>query len=51
MNGVSCRLAQSTARRRPSAKATPADAVAGEQIVPDTGEILPAGHHGNQQQP
>ena len=41
MNGESYRLAQSTARRRHSTKATPAEAVAGEQIDPDTGEILP----------
>ena len=49
MNGESYRLAHSTARRRPSAKAAPAEAATGEQIVPDTGEILPADHHGNQQ--
>ncbi|TPG37494.1 ATP-binding protein [Roseomonas nepalensis] len=41
MNGESYRLAQSTARRRHSTKAAPAEAVAGEQIDPDTGEILP----------
>jgi DNA replication protein DnaC len=41
MNGESYRLTQSTARRRPATKAAPADAAAGEQIDPDTGEILP----------
>jgi DNA replication protein DnaC len=40
MNGDSYRLAQSTARRRPSTKAVPAEAAAGEQIDQDTGEIL-----------
>ena len=42
MNGDSYRLAQSTARRRLSSKAAQGDAAAGEQINPDTGEILPA---------
>ena len=42
MNGESYRLAQSTARRRPSAKASPDDAVAGASSAPDTGEILPS---------
>ncbi|MFC7478280.1 IS21-like element helper ATPase IstB [Dankookia sp. GCM10030260] len=51
MNGESYRLAHSTARRRPPAKAVPAEAATGEQIVSDTGEILPADHRGNQQQP
>lgn len=41
MNGVSYRLAQSTARRRPSTKAAPADVAADEQIDQDNGEILP----------
>ena len=41
MNGESYRLAQSTARRRVSAKAAPDDAATGEQINQDTGEILP----------
>jgi DNA replication protein DnaC len=41
MNSESYRLAQSTARRRLSTKAAPVDAAAGEQIDPDTGEILP----------
>jgi hypothetical protein len=40
MNGVSYRLAQSTARRRPSKKAAPSDAAADEHIDQDTGEIL-----------
>jgi DNA replication protein DnaC len=40
MNGESYRLAQSTARRRPSMKAAPADAAAGNSSGPDTGEIL-----------
>jgi len=40
MNGDSYRLAQSTARRRSSTKAVPAEAAAGEQIDQDTGEIL-----------
>lgn len=51
MNGESYRLAHSTARRRSPVKAAPADAATGEQIIPDTGEILPAGHQGNQPQP
>jgi DNA replication protein DnaC len=42
MNGDSYRLAQSTARRRLSSKAAQHDAATGEQINPDTGEILPA---------
>ena len=42
MNGESYRLAQSTARRRPSAKAAPADTSTGYDSDPDTGEILPA---------
>ena len=41
MNGVSYRLAQSTARRRPSTKAAPADVAADKHIDQDTGEILP----------
>jgi DNA replication protein DnaC len=41
MNGVSYRLAQSTARRRPSKKAAPSDAAADGHIDQDTGEILP----------
>jgi flagellar biosynthetic protein FliS len=40
MNGVSYRLAQSTARRRQSKKAAPGDAVAGGHFDQDTGEIL-----------
>jgi DNA replication protein DnaC len=42
MNGESYRLAQSAARRRPSAKAAPADAGIAQSNDPDTGEILPA---------
>ena len=42
MNGDSYRLAQSTARRRLSSKAAQDDTATGEQINPDTGEILPA---------
>jgi DNA replication protein DnaC len=42
MNGDSYRLAQSTARRRLSSKAAQGDIATGEQINPDTGEILPA---------
>jgi DNA replication protein DnaC len=42
MNGESYRLAQSAARRRPSAKAAPADAATDHSSDPDTGEILPA---------
>lgn len=42
MNGESYRLAQSTARRRLSAKAAPTDAAAGDSSDPDTGEILPS---------
>ena len=42
MNGDSYRLAQSTARRRLSSKAAQDDIATGEQINPDTGEILPA---------
>ena len=42
MNGDSYRLAQSTARRRLSSKAAQVDTATGEQINPDTGEILPA---------
>ena len=41
MNGDSYRLAQSTARRRLSSKAAQDDTATGEQINPDTGEILP----------
>ena len=41
MNGESCRLTHSTARRRLSTKAAPGDAAAAEQIDQDTGEILP----------
>jgi DNA replication protein DnaC len=41
MNGESYRLAHSTARCRLSTKAAPANATTGEQIIPDTGEILP----------
>lgn len=41
MNGDSYRLAQSTARRRLSSKAVQDDTATGEQINPDTGEILP----------
>jgi len=40
MNGESYRLAQSTARRRPSTKTAPADLAADEQIDPATGAIL-----------
>ena len=40
MNSESYRLTQSTARRRPSTKAMPSEAAAGEQANPDTGEIL-----------
>ena len=42
MNGDSYRLAQSTARRRLSSKTAQDDTATGEQINPDTGEILPA---------
>jgi DNA replication protein DnaC len=42
MNGESYRLAQSTARRRQSTKAAPADAAASKKTDPDTGEILPS---------
>jgi DNA replication protein DnaC len=42
MNGDSYRLAQSTARRRLSSKAAKDDTATGEQINPDTSEILPA---------
>jgi DNA replication protein DnaC len=42
MNGDSYRLAQSTTRRRLSSKAAQDDTATGEQINPDTGEILPA---------
>lgn len=42
MNGDSYRLAQSTARRRLSSKTAQDDTATGEQIDPDTGEILPA---------
>jgi DNA replication protein DnaC len=42
MNGDSYRLAQSTARRRLSSKAAQDDTATGEQINPDTSEILPA---------
>ena len=42
MNGESYRLAQSAARRRPSATAAPADAATDHSSDPDTGEILPA---------
>ncbi len=42
MNGDSYRLAQSTARRRLSSKAAQDDTATGEQINPDTGEILTA---------
>jgi DNA replication protein DnaC len=42
MNGDSYRLAQSTARRRLSSKAAQDDTATGQQINPDTGEILPA---------
>lgn len=42
MNGESYRLAQSAARRRPSAKAAQADAGIAQSNDPDTGEILPA---------
>jgi DNA replication protein DnaC len=42
MNGDSYRLAQSTARRRLSSKAAQDDTATGEQINPDTGEILSA---------
>jgi DNA replication protein DnaC len=42
MNGDSYRLAQSTARRRLSSKAAKDDTATGEQINPDTGEILTA---------
>jgi DNA replication protein DnaC len=41
MNGESYRLAQSTARRRPAVQAQPSEAVAGERVDQDTGEILP----------
>jgi DNA replication protein DnaC len=41
MNGDSYRLAQSTARRRLSSKAAQDDTATGQQINPDTGEILP----------
>lgn len=41
MNGESYRLAQSAARRRPSAKAAPADTSTAHSSDPDTGEILP----------
>jgi DNA replication protein DnaC len=40
MNGESYRLAQYAARRRPSMKAVPGDATTGEEVDPDTGEIL-----------
>ena len=42
MNGDSYRLAQSTARRRLSSKVAKDDTATGEQINPDTGEILTA---------
>ena len=42
MNGESYRLAQSTARRRLSSRTAPDKVAAGENIDPDTGEILPA---------
>ena len=41
MNGDSYRLAQSTARRRLPSKAAQDDTATGEQVNPDTGEILP----------
>jgi hypothetical protein len=41
MNGESYRLTQSTARRRPATKATPADVAVANSRDPDTGEILP----------
>ena len=40
MNGESYRLTQSAARRRPSMKAVPGEATTGEEVDPDTGEIL-----------
>ena len=41
MNGDSYRMAQSTARRRLSSKAAQDDTATGEQVNPDTCEILP----------